>query len=542
MQRDRNYKARVFFVFLGIFCLYGIIVARLFLLQIYQKDFFKILARHQHYLTVSFEPDRAEIRDKNGTLLAFNKEVPSAFVLPRQLQDKARTKKFLKQHYPQVYQRMMDDKKRHFLWVERKLTPDRLQFLKQATLQDIQFVQETQRYYPFKEFSHVIGFTDIDNNGISGIELEFSKQLQGTSITMLLSKDARSKSLYFDKSVIQKGDSGKPLALTLDHRLQFLSYEHLQETIDFFKAKSGSVLVMNPDTGEILVMANYPTFDANGKILADLSQTKNLIVSECFEFGSVMKTFSALAILEEGVTDLDELVDCEGKIGYVDGFRIENWKSLDVLPFRDVVRFSSNVGIAKMVQRIGDKLYDHLIKIGFGKKTGILFPGEREGFVNNPANWSRSSLHVMSFGYEVMATMLQVALAMSVIANGGYLVKPILVQGQRQSKSKKLYSDKTLALMKEILSSVTGTNACIPGFATMGKTGTARLLVDGKYSDTSHIYTFAGIIENADYRRVVVSFIKEPERKHLWASDVAMPLFKKVAEKLAVHDMVAHQV
>jgi cell division protein FtsI (penicillin-binding protein 3) len=352
-------------------------------------------------------------------------------------------------------------------------------------------------------------------------------------------RDARAKRFYFEKCVEQEGAEGIPLILTIDRSLQFFSFEELKKTIQDYQAQSGAVLIMNPDNGQILSMVNYPTFDANQKSIPTLDVTKNIIVTECFELGSVMKSMCALAALEEGVVSYDELIDCQGKSAYIDGLCVTNWKSVGIVPFCDVIKNSSNVGVAKVAKRLGPKLYTHLRRLGFGYKTGIMFPGERAGFVNAPEKWSRFSVLVMSFGYEAMASLLQLGRAFCVIANGGYLITPTLVLEQNQKKKikkrEKLYKDQTLVVMKNILEKI-GDRYKIDGYRVMGKTGTARCVIDGQYSKKEHVYTFAGIVERGRYRRVIVTFIKRPARASLWAAEVAAPLFQHVAERMVLYE------
>jgi len=292
-------------------------------------------------------------------------------------------------------------------------------------------------------------------------------------------------------------------------------------------------------------VASYPTFDPNSVRTVDIEATKHVAITECFELGSVIKVFAALAALQEGVVTPDEQIDCEGKATYIDGFRVENWKSLgpETHSFSEVVAQSNNVGIAKVAKRLGPRLYYHLRRLGFGDKTGIRFPGERSGFVNPPHNWSRSSIIVLSFGYEIMATLLQLGKAFSIIANGGCDVQPTLVLKPERKKRimplKKLYDTQIIDQIKEILE-LQGwlkDRYSIKGYRIFGKTGTARSVKDGIYSNKDHVYTYAAIIEKGNYRRVIITFIKEPKETHLWATQITTPLFHKVAEKMVVYDI-----
>jgi cell division protein FtsI (penicillin-binding protein 3) len=544
----RDYKIRVFIIMICFLFLFTIIAIRLFLIQIRQEAFFEILARQQHELEITLTPRRATIYDTSGKVpLAFNREIPSAFLIPQQLVESAKTMRFLKKNYPEVYERLKQNPDKQFLWLDRKLPPQKYAQLEQRGLKDVHFINEYQRFYPLAATSQLIGFTDIDNKGTAGIELAFSDQLGGQPAKVRFERDARSGLFYFDKAIQKRGQRGQSLALTVDATLQAIAYHELKRAVDDLHAQGGSVIILDPHTGNIVAMTNYPTFDPNQKSVPSLEMMKNSCVCECYELGSVMKAFCALAALEEKAVSYDELIDCEGRFGYVNGVRVENptislLKKLEennnTLPFCDVIKYSSNVGIAKVAQRLGPKLYDHLRRLGFGSKTNIQFPGERSGFVNPPDRWSRPSLVVMSFGYELMATLLQLGKAFCVIANGGKDIQPTLLTAPQQSSPKKLYSDRALNDLQHMLERVC--ERCqIPGFRIMGKTGTARCIKDGRYSASIHNYTFAGIIAKNNYHRVVVTFIREPqETKTVWASEIALPLFKIIAQRMIAHDRV----
>ena len=281
-------------------------------------------------------------------------------------------------------------------------------------------------------------------------------------------------------------------------------------------------------------MASYPHKEENGKV------SKHLAITDCYELGSIVKTLSALAALDEGVVKYDEEIDCEGKVAYIDGFRVENWKSLKTSPFWEVVQRSSNVGIAKVTKRLGTKFYDHLKRLGLGEKTNIEFPGERSGFVNPPHNWSKPSILVMSFGYEIMATVVQLARIFSIIANDGYDVHPTLIKERKApTVIKRLYKQSSIDQIKDILETIGSARYAIDGYRVMGKTGTARCVVDGKYSNREHVYSFGGIIERDNYKRVIITFIKKPKSPYLWAAQLTGPLFHRIAEKMIIHETIS---
>lgn len=507
------------------------------MLQIKQKDLFKNLAIQQHETDVIIKPPREIIYDKNGKMLAFNKEVMSAFILPHELTQKDKTLRFLKRNYKNSYEQIEKHPNKLFVWVERKLSQEKYAQLQKLNNPDIQFVAEPHRFYPFPTLSQVVGFTNVDNVGISGIELKFEKLLSGTTSRYHLEKDARSNKYYFKKELTQEGESANPLSLSIDATLQFIALDELKDAVENLEALSGGAIIMNPETGEILAMANWPYFNPNSSKI-DLNQTKNGVVSDCFEFGSVIKAFTALAALAEGITTPQEQIDCQGKIAYFGKLKVENWKSTDVVSFADVIKFSSNVGVAKIADRLKDKFYDHLRRLGFGHATGIEFPGERAGFVNPPSNWSKYSHFVMSFGYEISGTLLQLARAFSIISNNGLDIKPTILKSESKNNfGARLYREKVIKELKDILEPI-ATKFAPSGFKAMGKTGTARVIENKTYSKKKHIYTFAGIIEKEGYKRVVITFIREPKKANLWAADTAAPLFGKIAERMVAYEQL----
>lgn len=541
----RDYKLRMLLVFCFFCSLFAVLVVRLFLLQIKQNDFFKNLAAQQYELQIKIVPARGVIFDASLQYpLVFNRRSLSAFIVPSALEQHSSTVKFIKKQFPDVYKRFCKQPDKHFLWLARRMTDEQAADLQKRTDLAVHFIDEFARYYPYQGVSQLVGLTDIDNIGIAGLELSFNKHLGGEAKTLCLQKDARSGAFYFDRAVTNAGKHGKKLGLTIDRYLQEIVFYELQKKITELKAKSGTAVVLDPDTGAVIALASYPVFDPNKKGVTAFEAMKNRAVSECYELGSVMKAFCALAAFEERVVKFDEPIDCEGRFGYVDGVKIENptytllnrlKEFNNILPFNEVVRYSSNVGIAKVAKRLDKKLYQHYRRLGFGEKTGIQFPGERSGFVNPPAQWSKPSLVVMSFGYEMMATIMQLARAFCIVANGGYDVRPTVLLDEAHSKGKKLYRDDAITDLKNIMEKV-AEKYQLPGVRIMGKTGTARCIVDGKYSTQLHQYSFGGIIEHGNYRRVIVTFIKEPEKASLWASEVALPLFKTIATRMITHD------
>lgn len=542
---NQAYKIRGIIIFL-LFCfLYGIILINLYLIQVLHQPFFAQLAHRQYNTTIRMLPPRACIVDRTGKkFLALNKDTVSAFITPSSLDDSKKTAQFLKQHFPQAHMRLKAHKNTHFMYIKRKLTNEQIELITKSGITDIKLLNEPSRYYPLEAAAPLIGITDIDNKGILGLEMLYNGQLAGKPTTYELEKDARSGHFYFKKETKVAGTQSAPLQLTIDSKLQFLVYEELKEAVDRFNAKEGAIIIMDPNNGDILAMATYPTFDPNNTNDLDMATTKNIVINDAYELGSVIKICSALAALEEKVVTPDELIDCKNsETAIIDGRVINTWKAHGIIPFEQVIAQSNNIGIAQIAKRVDKKLYDQYLKLGFSKKTMLNLPGENKGYLNHPKNWSKQSIISLSYGYEVAATLAQLARTFSIIANGGYWVEPNLKLNEKIVYTKeKLFSDEPIQEIKKMLEKTTleGTarKAAIKGYRIMSKTGTANLLDNGLYNRDKNIFTCAGIVQKDSYQRVIITFVKEVAQKDLYASSVAAPLFERVAEKLLIHDKI----
>jgi cell division protein FtsI (penicillin-binding protein 3) len=541
---DKTHKIRTAFVFFLFCSLFSIGLLNLYALQIKQHTFFADLGNQQYYFTLTTYPPRASILDRQGIPLALNKETLSAFMLPRMVKEQTGLKRFLKKHFPEGHKRLLKNPKSQFAYIKRKLSAEEQKIIKENDIKDIHLLSEPSRFYPIEASGTLTGITNIDNKGLFGIELEFDKQLTGQPSTTILEKDARSGLFYFSKQTAKEGIAGKPVALTIDGNLQFLVQEELLDAIKRFDSTEGAAIVMNPESGEILAMASYPTFNPNDTTCLNQVSTKNTAVTEIYEFGSVLKTFCALAALEEGLVTPDEEIDCMNtKTAYLDGRRVNTVLTLGKASFTDIMKKSNNIGIAKVAKRLDTKLYDHYRKLGFGTKTNINFPGERGGFVMPPDQWSKQSIISLSYGYEITNTLLQLARAFSVFANDGHLVTPRLLLDQEVPEPQKIYSTESIDAMRQILEETTSKRgtakyAAVHGYKTLGKTSTTNLLNEGEYDPHKNMYGFAGIVEKDNYKRVIVCFLKESKRHNIYASTVSAPFFEKIAEKTLMHDKI----
>lgn len=536
-------RSRYFIVFILFIFLYFIALLNLYIIQIKQSHFFSSLAQHQHKVIITKKPIRGLIYDRTRAKpLALNKDSFSAFITPISLHQPEETKAFLNKHFPEIYKKIIKSNNKSFMYIKRRLSPQELNLIQNSNIEDIKLLKEKTRFYPIKSLGSIIGITNIDNNGSFGLEKQYEKLLSGTSSTYTLEKDARFGHFYFKKQMDIKGKIPKPIYLTIDSDLQFLVYEELKEAKKAHKAKETAALILDPTTGDILAMANYPTFNPNKTKDLNITFTKNTVACNAYEVGSVIKVFLALAALEEDIANPDTIIDCENtRFTKINKTKVKTWKAHDKLTLSEVIQYSNNIGTAKIALELKEKLYNHYKKLGFGQKINI-FLGENSGFITPPSLWSKASPISLSFGYEISSTLLQIAQAFTVISNNGKLTKPRIDLNSPITTSYQLYQTKTIENIRKILqktiTSGTAKRANISGYTVMGKTGTANLLENGKYNPSKNIYTFAGIIEKDNYKRIIITFVKEVEKKNTYASRVAAPLFEKIANKLIIHDKI----
>lgn len=537
---------RSFFIFLILVCLYGIIVANLYIIQVQQQSFFSNLGQKQYNISTTTLPERALIFDRNGTPVALNKDSFAAFILPKQITDRAPIEKFLTQHFPAAAQRLATSWDKNFFFISRKLNSEQETLITQANISDIHILQEPSRFYPYACMSTILGITDIDNHGIMGIEQQYDEVLQGTATTHILKKDARSNRFYFEKELTVQGAASQSVQLTIDADLQYKITSIVEQAVEQFQAKEAAAIIIDPVTGEISAMASFPYFDPNNTEQLVMESTKNRPTSQAFESGSVLKIFCALAALEEHVVTLDEMINCENtKETKIEGIRVRTVAPHGSISYLEVIQNSNNIGTVKVAKRINKKLYDYYKLLGFGSTTGLNFPGEQKGYVNPPANWSAYSIVSLSFGYEISTTLLQLARGLSLIYNGGHLVVPKLtIDKQFDSKSvgsEPLICEQTRRDLDAILLGAvehsSGKRARITGYKVTGKTGTANILDHGKYNEDKHLNTFIGYIEKGCYKKVIAVYVKESKVAQ-YSSVITAPLFKKIAEALVLHDHI----
>ncbi len=531
-----------------------IISFRLVDLMVLQHETLSKKAKQQYLRTKTLKPQRGIIWDRNMREMAINVEADSLFAVPSEVSNvKALSSKLapvINVSATKLSRTFNRKKSKKFVWLSRKMDEDvsrKVSSLKSREgLEELGLLTETKRYYPKGQAaSHLIGFTNIDNKGISGLELEYEEHMAGAEKKVALSRDARGRSLA---GGLESTVAGHNLLLTIDEGLQHIVEREISHAMEEWKATAAVAVMMNPVTGEILAMANQPTYDPNFPGRSKDFQWRNRAVTDIFEPGSTLKAFLAAAAFEEGAVELDEEFDVSKGYIMVGGKAIRDVHRNKILSFQDVIKKSSNVGTVQIGQKLGkDKYYDYLKKFGFGDRSGIDLPGEVRGILRGPGDWSGTSLGAISIGQEIGVTPLQVVRAYSAIANGGFLMRPYVVSevisdtgevimSNAPEHDGMIVSGRTTEIVKEILKTViqeggTGRKADIAGNFVAGKTGTAQMVDPdtGRYSKDKFISSFVGFAPADNPEIALIVVIYEPEGE-TYGGLVAAPVFRRIVE------------
>lgn len=528
------------------FVLVGIRLADLMLLN---HERLSERAKSQYTGKKDIAVKRGGIYDRRGRVFAVNLDVDSVYCNPLEVDSPSKTASALAEatglSYGSVLKKVSSDK--GFSWVKRKLSPEAASRLKELKLQGVGFVQEPKRVYPKDNMaSHILGFVGIDNQPLEGLELKYEDDLRGRAGSVQFEKDAGGRPLTegFD---FQSG--GNSLVLTMDEGLQYIVEKELDKALDEWDASAASAIMMNPFSGEILAMANRPTYDPNNPSKYKASARRNRAITDVYEPGSTFKIVTAAAALEERVVSTETKFDCSK--GYISVGRKAIWDTHNhgVITFKEVIQVSSNVGTIQAAQKLGDKgLYEYARRFGFGQETGIDLPGEAGGVLKPPRKWSGTTMAAMAIGYEVAVTPLQVLRAYSAVANGGLLLRPyivskiispegdILMSAEPEIEGRAI-SRETAEILKNILISVTqqggtASKASIDGNQVAGKTGTAKLIDrdSGGYSSERYASSFVGFVPADNPQVALIIVVYAPKGEH-YGGLVAAPLFRRIADQ-----------
>jgi cell division protein FtsI (penicillin-binding protein 3) len=530
------------------------IEARLIDLQIFQYSALMARAEKQQLRTITAPAERGEILDRTGRVLAYSVDADSVFADPTEVDDPAAVAAAVCHALAEcgaADRQAMEKKLRgsgQFAYLQRKVSPDEEQRLRDLKLKGIGFLKESRRYYPNKELAaHVLGYVGLDNVGLAGIESSYDAQVRGREGKLLVQTDARQQRVF--SHVERPATEGATLELTIDQILQFTAERELRIGVEENQAAGGSAVIMDPNTGEILAMANYPTFNPNTFARATAEARRNRAVQDLYEPGSTFKIVTASAALEEHVVQPDDPIDTSpGRITF--GSRvIRDTHEYGSLAFTDVIVKSSNVGAIKIGMRLGpERLGRYISRFGFGQSIAPDFRGENAGIVWSPDKLNPSALASVSMGYQVGVTAVQMAAAVSSIANGGTLYEPRVVRavikdGKRVEVAHKAIrrtvSEATAAelttMMEQVVERGTAKAARMDGFTIAGKTGTAQKLIDGRYSRSEYNASFVGFIPSRKPALTIIVVIDSPHGNGYYGGTVAAPIFKRIAQESLRH-------
>ena len=536
------------------------ICGRLVYLQIFRYGSFVKQAEHQQQREIPLSAKRGVIYDRAGRELAMSVLVDSAFAVPSEVKDLPTAISLITRITGEDRNVVLDDCRNHktFCWVARKADDETIERIQSLHLQGIHFQKEPKRFYPARDLAaQVVGTVGMEDSGQSGIEHAFDGELRGRAGKMFISVDARRQ--WFS-DVEKQPEPGQSLVLTIDKNIQYIAEKELDQAIHDTQAIAGTVIVENPHTGEILALANRPTFNPNLRKQITPAALTNRAVSYVYEPGSTFKLVTISAALEEKLTNPDEVFDCQmGSIVY-NGMRIRDSKPHGLLPVWGVLAESSDVGAIKIALRLGeDRFYKYIRAYGFGQQTGIELPGETRGLTKPVSRWSKVSIAAISMGQEIGISPLQLAGLVSTFANDGVWVAPRVVTGTVQPQStpqtvafhpgasRRVISSFTAAEMRSMMQKVvlegTGRKAILEGYTAAGKTGTAQKVdpATGAYSKTKYIGSFAGFAP-VNNPQIVVAVILDSAVGLHQGGQVSAPVFRRVTQQVLEYLHTPHDL
>jgi len=531
-----------------------ILLLRLFYLQIIKHNFYQEISYEQRLRLITLSPDRGDIFDRSGNILATTIDSYSIFAVPVSVKEKERTAGILASQLKESKYSMLTklNSNRPFVWIKRKIEQPIAKALIDKNLAGIGFLSEKKRVYPKKKLaSQVLGFVGLDNQGLSGLELSFDGYLRGQEGSLVTEKDPRGREILTSSlRELKSPTNGMDITLTIDEPIQYKAEQAIRKAVQSNNAKNGYVIVMEARTGDILALAAFPDFDPNEYQKYRENVWYNRIVSDVYEPGSTFKLITVASALEEGTISKNSKVYCPDFVE-LGGKTIKNSHKLKFktkyLSIEDILNESVNVGAVEIALKLGkEKFYRHIKEFGFGDYTGVGLPGESRGILKDLSQWNKPDIGMIAFGQSIAVTPIQLITSIAAIANGGVRLKPRLVkkiesvdrnywkvyapERVRQVISLKASKD-TLDLSEGVVERGTGRPAKIAGFRVGGKTGTAQKARPGGegYMPGKFVSSFVGIAPLIEPQIVVLAVIDEPHPNY-WGERVAAPVFREVTE------------
>ena len=527
------------------------IVARLLFLQVYSYDDLQARAERQQQRIVPAAAKRGDIYDRNGRLLAYSVDADTIYAVPGEIRDpeKAATKICAalidcdRGERAVILKRL--GRTGAFSYVKRQVTPAEARAVAALGLEGIGFTTESKRFYPNRELaSHLVGYAGTDNEGLGGIESAFDKVVKGKEGKLLVQTDARGRAF---SRLERQPTAGGTVELTIDSQLQYIAERELRAGVREHRADAGTAVILDPNTGEILAMANWPTFNPNIYGESSDNARRNRAIQDLYEPGSTFKIVTASAAIEEHLFNPADIIDVSAGLIRIGNRVVDDMHRYGPLSFTDVLVKSSNVGAIKIGSRVGaERMIQYVRRFGFGRPTSHDFPGESSGIVWS--NLNDSALASVSMGYQIGVTPLQVVAAASAVANGGTLYEPRVIRaitkdGVRtvvkptavRTAIKKSTAATLTTIMEQVVERGTATRAKIPGYTIAGKTGTADKLINGRYSNSQQNVSFVGFVPSRNPALAIIVMIDSPRAGGDTGGVVAAPIFQRIAADALRH-------
>ena len=561
--QKKQIRLRQAWVIVALAISFLVLTVRLVELQVIRGPEYARKAQGQHFKEVTVKPKRGVIRDRHGEILALDLKVSSIYANVSHITDLGEATRqlapLLKMDRDQLTGMLQGPG--GFKWLGRQLDPEMTEKIQFLDLPGIHSVMESRRFYPQGPLmGQLLGFTGVDHQGMEGVELQYNPLLRSQEGGIRFRQDASGRKVFPKDFEYADHPQGNELVLTVDRFLQHVSERELDAVVESTQAKSGSVLIMDPMTGEILAWAIQPSFNPNdlsgrkrGARDSSPNHWRNRVITDIYEPGSTFKVILTAAALQESLVTPDEMIDCTERGIHVAGGKIYDHEAHGILSFEDVVARSSNVGIIQVARRMEEeKFYQYIRAFGFGERTGVDLKGEVSGLLRDVSGWSRRSLPTLAIGQEIGVTALQMLSAVSSIANDGWLMRPYILKEVRDSEGqviqklspqvrRRVLTPEVAAQTRTIMQKVTreggtGVNAALEGYAVAGKTGTAQKYDSetGRYSSHKNVSSFVGMIP-ADKPRITILVIVDEPQSPSWASLVAAPVFKNIAQQAMVY-------
>ncbi|MCX6338617.1 MAG: penicillin-binding protein 2 [Candidatus Aureabacteria bacterium] len=552
MLTGKKYRLKSFSVYLFFLLCFSCLYYRLFLLQIVNHEALLNRGLSLHRLNVKIDPRRGNIYDREGRPLAMSMRVKSAYAEPDKFASTEGAARSLARCLSLPYEQLLEklNKKKKFVWLARKLDRNLADRIERLQIGGVGFREEVKRVYPQGGLlSHVLGFVDIDNRGLEGIELQEDQYLRGQSGWMASHRDRKGREIMTLRSQDIPPLDGYDLSLTMDAVIQYIAESELEKGCRQFNAAAGCLIVLNPKTGAVLALANWPAYDPNSPSDFPAEYRRNRCITDVYEPGSTFKVVTVAAALDRGCITMSDVLFCENG-----AFRVGRHTLHDVHPYGnlstvEVIRKSSNIGAVKVAMRLGEEgLYRGIHRFGFGSPTGIGLPGEVGGMLHPLSRWSGLSIAAVPMGQELGVTPLQMAMAVAALANGGVAMRPYIIETVKDSSGRvvksyspevrgRVVSEATAAALVSAMEGVpsregTAPRAALEEYTVAGKTGTSQKVdPDGRYSHSRFVGSFVGFAPSKDPAALILVALDEP-RPLYYGGTVAAPVFREVAKRV----------